>query len=54
MILQLFLLHIPSFEVKNNKMEENSDSVSEVSVCNPLDMNSTDFNADIYMNKVFF
>lgn len=35
-------------------MEENSDSVSEVSVCNPLDMNSTDFNADIYMNKVFF
>lgn len=44
-------LKFVSFEIEDT-MEENSDSVSEISMCNPLDMNSNDFNSDIYMNKV--
>lgn len=34
--------------------DQNSGSTDSSSddVCNPYDMNSTDFNADLYMNKV--
>lgn len=32
--------------------EESDETVSPVTIINPLDMNSTEFNPDIYMSKV--